>query len=301
MHNNIQPLVSVVIPCYNHEQYVRESIQSIIDQDYNNIELIIIDDGSKDNSVEIISKMIPSCEQRFVRFEFRSRPNKGLCATLNEALEWCKGDYFSPIASDDIALPHKISFLVYKIINTDYSAVFGSIKLVGNSNLILRGNDKTNYSFSELFLEGNPLAAPAALMKTLDIKKVGGYQEDLALEDWSMWLKLTSEGKKLASYNEVVTLYRQHDNNTVNDEQFMYEAKRKVIDLYKEHPLYNTAIRKQLYLEARRIAEYKTIKPIILLMKSGYFNQEGCIVLIKVIIPKKLIKLKRKLINKVEH
>ncbi|MCD2506173.1 glycosyltransferase family A protein, partial [Staphylococcus aureus] len=73
----------------------------MIDQDYENIELIIIDDGSKDNSVIKIQEMVECCKQRFTRFEFRSRANIGLSATLNEALEWCEGEYFSALASDD--------------------------------------------------------------------------------------------------------------------------------------------------------------------------------------------------------
>ncbi len=119
--NKQKPLVSVVIPCYNHENFVQDSIQSVIDQTYQNIELIIIDDGSKDGSVEKIQEMIPACQERFVRFEFRHRPNKGLSATLNEALEWCEGEYYSPIASDDIILdlflviPHSVHpYLLYK-------------------------------------------------------------------------------------------------------------------------------------------------------------------------------------------
>lgn len=83
---NQKPLVSVVIPCYNHENYVQECIKSAIEQDYENIELIIIDDGSKDESVNKIQELVPGCEKRFCRFEFRTRPNKGLCKTLNEAL-----------------------------------------------------------------------------------------------------------------------------------------------------------------------------------------------------------------------
>ena len=65
------PLVTIAIPCYNHEQYVQDSIQSIIDQSYSNIELIIIDDGSKDNSVLKIQELISICTNRFSRFEFR--------------------------------------------------------------------------------------------------------------------------------------------------------------------------------------------------------------------------------------
>ncbi|MCD6061882.1 MAG: glycosyl transferase family 2, partial [Moraxellaceae bacterium] len=101
------PLVSVALPCYNHERYVQQCIQSIIDQDYPNLELILIDDGSRDGSVEKMRAMLPACEARFTRFEFRARPNVGLAATLNEMLEWCQGEYFSAVASDDAMLPHK--------------------------------------------------------------------------------------------------------------------------------------------------------------------------------------------------
>ena len=110
MNQSNQPLVSVVIPCYNHENFVQDSIQSVINQTYQNIELIIIDDGSKDGSVEKIQEMIPACQERFVRFEFRYRPNKGLSATLNEALEWCEGDFVSFLSSDDYYHKDKIFF-----------------------------------------------------------------------------------------------------------------------------------------------------------------------------------------------
>ena len=86
------PLVSVVIACYNHENFVQDCIKSVVAQTYDNIELIIIDDGSKDSSVEKISELIDVCQNRFSRFEFRHRSNKGLTATLNEALERRQGE-----------------------------------------------------------------------------------------------------------------------------------------------------------------------------------------------------------------
>jgi len=121
-----EPLVSVVIPCYNHEKHVQECIQSIIDQDYQNIELIIIDDGSKDGSVGKIEEMILGCKVRFKRFEFRHRENVGLSSTLNEAIDWCEGGYFSPIASDDVLENNKISALTLLASEElNIAAVFG--------------------------------------------------------------------------------------------------------------------------------------------------------------------------------
>ncbi len=67
------PLVTVVIPSYNHQNFVQDSIRSIIQQSYQNIELLVIDDGSSDQSIEKIKEMVEQCEERFVRFEFRYR------------------------------------------------------------------------------------------------------------------------------------------------------------------------------------------------------------------------------------
>lgn len=299
MTNNL-PLVSVIIPSYNHAEYITESIQSIIDQDYENIELIIIDDGSRDNSVEVISKMTPICEKRFVRFEFRFRPNQGLCATLNEALEWCEGDYFSPIASDDIALPHKISFLVSKIESSDYSVVFGNIQNIGTRHFTRESPKVFEHVFSDLLMHISIPPAPAALLKTKDIRQVGGYNENFIIEDWYMWLKLTYNNKRLISYDEVVCLYRRHNSNTVNNDNLMYSAREQIINVYKSDPLYDAAFKKNLYLTARSKASYKVIQPIILILKAKKFDIEGLLVLIKSLTPEKAIHLKRFLLNKIK-
>ena len=100
--------VSVIVPVYNAEKAIERCIRSILDQEYQDIECIAVDDGSKDGSVEKIQEMIPTCQKRFIRFEFRYRPNKGLSATLNEALEWCEGEYYAGFASDDIMLVSRI-------------------------------------------------------------------------------------------------------------------------------------------------------------------------------------------------
>ncbi|MEX3718054.1 glycosyltransferase family 2 protein [Acinetobacter baumannii] len=138
---NKQPLVSIVIPCYNHANFVQDCIQSVIAQTYQNIELIIIDDGSKDGSVEKIQEFIGECEKRFVRFEFRNRPNKGLSATLNEALEWCQGEYFSAIASDDMMLNDKIEIQIDFLKNSIDSTivgVFGGYNLIDDTDAIIK-------------------------------------------------------------------------------------------------------------------------------------------------------------------
>lgn len=293
-----QPLVSIVIPCYNHSQFVQETIQSVIDQDYENIELIIIDDGSKDNSVEVIQEMIPACEERFVRFEFRYRPNKGLCATLNEALEWCEGEYFSPLASDDIALPHKTSFLIKKHQQYDAAVVFGSAR---KFNIEKEGKDlllNCEHTLKDLMFIKNMPAAPASLMRADVIRNVGGFLEGVALEDLYMWLKLTSNGEKLYSFPEVVVKYRDHEANTIKRFEFMHKQRLKVLELFSSVPYYESARVNAIALGAKAIANEKTIKPIKMILTEKIFNRNALFIIAKALTPKIFITTAKKYLNK---
>lgn len=290
-----QPLVTVVIPCYNHEQFVQDSIQSVIDQDYENIELIIIDDGSKDSSVEKIKEMVNSCQKRFTRCKFEYRENKGLCATLNEALQWSDGEYFSPLASDDIALSHKTSYLVDKIHNSEYAVVFGNVTNIGNIVAVEKKIEQTEHTFDDLFMQINLPFAPAALLKTHELKAIGGYCESVKLEDWYMWLKLTNSSKALASFNEVVCLYRRHDNNTTNNINYMHFAREQIIEIYSSNNMYEKAKRKNLMIKARANAFDEILEPIKILLKSRELSKESILILIKIFLPRSIIKIKRKI------
>lgn len=244
MNTNNNPLVTAMIPSYNHAKYIKEAIQSIIDQDYKNIEFIIIDDGSSDNSVEIIKSMIPECEKRFKRFEFRSRENKGVSATLNEAIEWSKGKYFSPLASDDMAMPNKTSYLVDKLEKSGHKAAFGSVTDMMNGKLIFgEKSQKTIYKFYDLFLLKKLIYSTACLININSLKKSGLYNENIAVEDFYMWLKLTEDGSNLICYPKVLAKYRTHANNTVKHLDIMYQNLLNIINLYKLNPFYNEALR----------------------------------------------------------
>ena len=289
-----QPLVSIVIPCYNHAQFVQETIQSVIDQDYKNIELIIIDDGSKDNSVEVIQEMIPACEERFVRFEFRHRPNKGLCATLNEALEWCEGEYFSPLASDDIALPHKTSFLLKKHQKINAAVVFGSARKFNNDS---EGKDillNCEHTLEDLMFIRNIPSAPASLMRIDAIRNVGGFLEEVALEDLYMWLKLTSSGEKLYSFPEVVVKYRDHENNTIKKFRFMHEQRLKVLELFSLAHCYKEARANAIVLGAKAIANEEVKEPLIMIFKNKIYDKDGLIIIIKALVPSMIIRFLKK-------
>ena len=101
-------LVSVIIPAYNHENYVKKTIQSILNQTYKNIEIIILDDGSKDDTYKQIKELESLCQNRFVRTIINRQENQGTAVTLNNLISMCLGEYIYIIASDDIALDSAI-------------------------------------------------------------------------------------------------------------------------------------------------------------------------------------------------
>lgn len=246
----IDPLVSVVIPCFNHESFVKDSIQSVIDQSYENIELIIIDDGSDDDSVQIIENISKECKRRFVRFEFRHRPNKGLSATLNEALEWCQGKYFSALASDDQMLPDKTEIQVeYLEKHNDIQAVMSSVNWINSDNEIIseRKLSYKEYGFEDIFLSKQSLYACTQLSRLKSIRSIGGYKEGCPIEDWYMWLKLSQLGN-LVSLNEQLVNYRLHDDNTIKKGNVIYEGMMEIAEEYKFHPKYLESIKRIIWV-----------------------------------------------------
>ena len=266
MQNNEKPLVSVVIPCYNHEKFVQDCIQSVIDQTYENIELIIIDDGSKDSSVDKIKGMIPLCEERFSRFEFRYRPNKGLSSTLNEGLEWCNGKYFSAIASDDQMIEEKTEIQVdYLEKNDKCAGVFGNVTYIDEDNRAIY-NSNLNFkknTFEDVILFNYIIMAPTQLCRLDLIRKVGQYNVDIKIEDYFMWLKLTENGLySLDSLNNYFTKYRTHSSNTSGQSELMYSERLKVLKYFSYHPLYLKAISNSYLITAHDYINSDKIKAL---------------------------------------
>ncbi len=239
------PLVTMVIPAYNHARYVKKCIESAIAQDYANIELIIIDDGSADDTVSVIEGMSAHCQARFVRYEFRSRPNKGHSATLNEAIQWANGKYFSYMGSDDILYPCKISRLV-EIINDrpSLSVIFSGAEVIDEHSAVtsLKKNNAAVCSFDDVFILKYHLVAPSTLINLNALKVVGGYDEANCIEDWYMWLKLADADHKIAVIPDILVKYRQHGQNMSSNSTKMFESRKRIIEAYQEHRLYPQAM-----------------------------------------------------------
>lgn len=243
------PLVSVVIPSYNHANYLKECIESVILQDYRRIELLIIDDGSSDSSIHVVDSCSEDCKKRFTRFEFRHRKNKGLSATLNEGIEWSRGSYFSPIASDDVLLPNKTSLLLNHIQTSPAKpvAVFGGTEIFEKTGKII---GRTSYHhvhhFDDLLMHRRMPMAPASLIDSSKLKKTNGFLLGSPIEDWPLWLDLTKNGDLLETFPEIVARYRRHSGNMSNRYKTMHSARLQILKQYRSHPCYKTAIYRAL-------------------------------------------------------
>lgn len=266
MNQDKIPLVTAVIPVYNHERFVSESIRSILDQTYSKIELIVINDGSRDHSHDVVLSHAEECKNRFVHFEYINRENRGLSATLNQALGMAKGKYFSALASDDIALPHKFDHLVGALESSDDGAAgaFGDASFIdargrkaysnAAGDILQVESDKFCGSYLELhtrerkfdwetgpfgsykgLLFANYLPAMSCVLKTTYLKEIGGWTVGNVLEDWEMWLQL-SKRHKLLFVDETTALYRIHGNNSYDTmrNEFLQSA-RMLIEREKEY------------------------------------------------------------------
>lgn len=192
------PLVSIIAVCYNHEKYVVETLNSIVDQTYSNIQLIIIDDCSTDNSVDVIKDWIKTKNVDCVFIPHQE--NRGLCKTLNEALTYVNGEYYQVISCDDILMLDKITkqMLVFEKY-PDIAIVSSSIiEIDPEGNLLAQSDYNVNNTYGlrksrnlfKTLLVKNIIEAPTVLIrKSLTTDKIV-YDEQLIFEDWDLWLKL---------------------------------------------------------------------------------------------------------------
>lgn len=269
------PLVSVVIPCYNHVAFVKETIVSVINQDYQNIELIVIDDGSTDGSVEVIKELIPACKDRFVRFEFRNRPNKGLCETLNEAISWCSGLYLALFGSDDLMLGNRISSQVYTFqekskINDRLVAVYSGVAYIDKhgSAINVKAGSGRFCGFEEVILRSEFLPSPTFFVIREKIVEVGGFKKEFKVEDFYIRLKLADAGGVFYTDTSVLVKYRRHDDNLSKKSDLIWREVNRILSEYKDREIYKKALAFSMMVQAHDYQTVSNLKGIGFVVKA---------------------------------
>lgn len=241
-----QPLVSIIVPCYNHEAYIEACIDSVLRQTYPNTELIVIDDGSTDDSPRILEGL-----HRQHGFHYERQSNMGFARTLNKAIGMASGKYVAYIGSDDIMMPDKTEKQVAFLESRSDIAVCGgniiAIDAEGNELPKQKSPPYRELDFADIFLGKKPgIAAPTAMIRKEVLDKEGGYDPSIALEDMYMWLKLTYRGYKIAGLDSVLLYYRKHPSNTYKNYEYMVSNLLKTYASYRDHPQYETVVNRML-------------------------------------------------------
>ena len=243
----------------------------------------------------LIEGMRITCEERFVRFEFISRENRGLCNTLNQALDWCKGTYFSAVASDDLWLPFKTEKQVeYLESHLKIVAVFGGVILIDESGGVIRKIERPgSFEFRDIFLNKHFLPAPTALVRRLELQAIG-YDPAIKIEDWNIWLKLSKfNGARLDTLGDAVALYRQHQTNMSGDVEMIHEQGMKILAQFSDDADYKLAIAEhELGISAILAFRDKrnSIRHFMAYLNTGEYSLRAFAVLVKILIPNVLAK-----------
>ncbi|MFN2509874.1 MAG: glycosyltransferase family 2 protein [Pyrinomonadaceae bacterium] len=220
------PKVSVVVPSFNHAPFVQTTLRSIFNQTQAPAQLLVIDDGSSDGSPDIVERTLQDCP---FPSEMIARGNRGLCATLNEALSQTNGDYFAYLSSDDVWLPDFLEARVSLLEDTPRAVLgYGHCFLIDAANRIidctLEWAPYANGNARDMLLEQTfaPMS-PTVLYRRTSLESEG-WHEQAKLEDYDLYLRLSTKGD-FAFDPRVLSAWRQHGYNTSQDFSWMIEAR----------------------------------------------------------------------------
>lgn len=271
------PLVSVIIASYNHGPYIEASINSVLAQSYPHIELLVVDDGSTDDSVARIRAL-----QAVHGFDFRTQANQGLARTLNDCIARANGSLIAPLGSDDVMLPERIAIQVaYMQDKPEVGICAGNIQFIDGSGELIqkrfRQRQFRRLNFENMFL-GNIVGppAPTLLFRREALERVGGFDPSIRLEDLLIELKITHAGWYIDILPDVLAKYRVHATNTYKNYRFMVDNVLKTYALFSDHPSYERVcarFRNSMLLKCAR-RDHALFAELIRELPLAYWNKK---------------------------
>ncbi|MBT2340804.1 MULTISPECIES: glycosyltransferase family 2 protein [Pseudomonas] len=238
--SQMPPLVSIVAPCYNAEKYLEEAMHSIFAQDYPNFEVIVVDDGSTDNSLAMLRHL-----QQTYDFQLYSQANQGVSAALNHGLKYARGTYVSTPDLDDVMLPHSLRVRADYLDHHPETGCVGALIIYMNSNgQTIKEQRRTStqiYTFDDILREAVVIGAPTALYRMSALHSAGFYDPLLRVQDFQITLRIAHQGYEIHELPVKVTRYRRHPNNLSRKYKLMLEADLMAIEPYRDHPEYESA------------------------------------------------------------
>lgn len=289
MHNN--PLVTVICLCYNHAKYVVEAFESVLNQTHTNVELIIGDDCSTDNSVEVIENWLKNHPE--IPF-IANKENLGNTKTFNKCLKIAKGAYIIDLAADDVLKPDCITNQLKGFANSTYENVgliYGNAELITEKGDFIRDYFPTDFERKRIksqptgdiyigLLNGtNNLCSISSLVKREVFDVLDGYDENLAYEDYDLWIRAsriynfdyTDEiliQKRILDNSMYTLLTKKNNKKTRRFNYSTYLILQKAFQLNRATPEF-TAMLKRIHFEMT--VAFKT-RDFVLLTKYILFE-----------------------------
>jgi len=235
-----QPLISVVIPAYNHEKFVGAAIESVLNQSYQNFELIVIDDGSTDLTAKVVQSY------KDLRINYLYQDNQDAYNTINRGMGLAKGDFIAILNSDDIYTPNRLARLLEVHEETQAVCIFTDVTPIGGNDEVLdnpefgwnvwhQKNRDFYFQTHDLytaFLKGNFMVTTSNLFMSRDaVKKVGQFSSLRYLHDYDFIFRMMLAFPDSVVYldDEKLLFYRIHSGNTLNQAAIIGREQDKMI------------------------------------------------------------------------
>ena len=216
--------VSVIMPVLNGERFIGEAIQSIVDQDYPNLEFVVVDDGSTDGTVEEIDRFRPKLDIRYVRHE----TPRGIAASVNDGLRHASGDLIGFLDSDDAWFPDFLKTQTKYLeehpdvgmVHSDFQTTDVEGKVIEESVAVCRGRGlrPSGHVFPKLFMDSF-IVGNSVLIRRECFDRLGMFDESLPWGDYHMWLRIARH-YKIDYVAKVLTKYRQHQTQTTRSKTY---------------------------------------------------------------------------------
>jgi glycosyltransferase involved in cell wall biosynthesis len=225
-----KPLVSVVSPSYNQGRFIEETLLSVKNQDYLNIEHIVVDGGSTDSTLEILKKYEGTYNLRWL-----SESDKGQSDGVNKGFRMSKGEIIGWLNSDDVYFSRDvISYVVNKFLELkDTGVIYGNSVDIDEDSLILKTRYPTSRFSYKLLLLGDFIIQPSTFFRRAVVQE---HELDISIDlpmDYEYWLRLAKNGVRFKHVNKILAAYRRHSaTKTMNRLEEMKTQTRKVQEQY---------------------------------------------------------------------
>ena len=285
---NPSPLVTIIVLCYNQGKYLRSAVDSILAQDYPNVEIILVDDGSTDDSKEVakgILEKLPKIKGLLLE------QNLGTCRAFNQGLKLAGGKYVIDLAADDLLLPSRIAIGVSVLEEKGESlgVHFCDAFLCDENAEIVRTHytRDSNGRLLEKIPEGDIyvdllaryfICAPTMMMRKSMLDELCGYNEDLSYEDFDFWIR--SSRHYMYAFSDSILVKKRSVPNSLSKQQYQFRSKHfsstyKVCEMafaMNNNRKENSALRKRILYESKMcVKNFKviiTLKYFILMLRT---------------------------------